>query len=156
MSWSTLNTRPYSDSVDKDYRVGQTSGNLLKLRDMGIPFPDQVIYRPYSIGYIRGDLSKVGDGVASIEWTWDVISIQELSMILNLWFTGVTDTSVDNVFIRSDVRTGDYPNPTAGFLDYDCTVWRPNLSGPEGSPIVKSSYGIQTVSLKFTNLVVVP
>ncbi len=136
-----------------DYRVGRTSAAMLHLRDLSVNAPDQVIFRPYAESYLRADDTRVGDGLATISWIWDVISIIELATILNIFFDNLTDTFAKNRFIRSDKRLGDFPSPEEGFFDFDVTVWRPEVFGPEGTPIARSAKAFQTVEINFTNLV---
>lgn len=148
------NTNPARDDIAYfDYRIGRASTTLLKLRDLSVNAPDQVIYRPFAESYLRADNTRVGDGVASISWIWDVISIIELSTVLNLFFDNLTDTFAENRFIRSDKRLGDFPSPQEGFFNFDVTVWRPEIFGPEGTPITRSAKAIQSVQITFTNLV---
>ena len=148
------NTNPISDpGAFFDYKVGRSSATLLSLRDLSVNPPDQVIYNPYSESYPRGDQSRVGDGAASISWTWDVISIIELSTLMDIFFDSLTTTSEDNRFIRSDKRLGNFPSPDDAFFDWDVTVWRPEVFGPEGIPIVRSAKTIQNVQIQFYNLV---
>lgn len=155
-SWSFPAPQFQKPTLYFDYRVGVTSSNMLRLRDMGIPAPDQVLYRPYAESYLRGDNSRVGDGEPMIEWVWDIKAIHELSKLVQMWFSTQTTTFADNVFIKSDLRDGQFPEPQLSFKVFDCTVWRPELFGPDGTPVARSSKAIQTVRFQFINLVEVP
>lgn len=156
MTHSLHLARPYRPTADKDYKLGTTANNVLRLRDLGVPSPDQVIYRPYAESYVRGDLSRVGDGVNSVEWTWDIISLIELEKMLSITFAGDRTLTFATCFINTDYRTGDMPNPVENFNLFSCIIWRPEIFGNEGTPVVRSAHGMQSVVLKFTELESVP
>ena len=147
------NIRPFAPTEEKDYKVGLSVAGLLRIRDLGISFPDQVIYQPYAESYTRSDDSKVGDGKAVITWTWDVMSLQEASTLFDIFFTSETDTYADDIYIRSDKRLAHKADPRQMFANFKATVIKPEVFGPDGTPISRSSYGIQTVRWTFTNLV---
>lgn len=155
MVWSRHVTHPVSPSEDKDYRVGRAAANLLHLRDLAVPAPDQVIYAPYAVSYVRADLARIGDGAERIEWIWDIAFIQELSALMRLFFAAVTDQYAHLRYIRSDKRLGDFASPAQAFYNFSCTVWRPEVFGPDGNPVARSAFSFQTVKFVFTNLVVV-
>jgi len=150
--------RPYEPSAEKDYRIGlsftsATNNALMRLRDLGVPPPDQVIYKPFTVFYTRGDLSRVGDGVPLIEWTWDVIALQEFSTLQKIiWVADTTTPYKANVYIRSDIRTGVYPSPVIGFRYFVATAWRPIVYGEEGHPVAKSAWSMETVKLTFAGV----
>ena len=125
---------------------------MMRLVDLGIPAPTQITYSPYAASYVRGDLARIGDGLASVSWVWDVISIPELATLMNIYFDAVTDTYAHDRYVRTDYRTGDYADPAAAFITRKCTVWRPRIFGPDGTPIATSTHGVQAVNLVFTNL----
>lgn len=153
-AWTLNVITPPSGVDDFDYRVSPTSvATLLRLRDLGISPPDQAIWFPYAESYIRGDNSRAGDGLPFVEWVWDVMDIQQAYTLMNMFFSTQTTTSTDNVFIRTDVRQGDSASPRNAFKNYECTVWRPEMFGPDGQPIVRSGKALQTVKFKFVNLV---
>ena len=153
MSWAQNVMHPDRSIDTKDYRISDDCAtNLLRLVDLGIPAPDQVIWRPFAESYVRADLSRVGDGSVQVEWVWDIMSVQELSTLMNMVFASHTHTYAEEVIIRTDIRTGDYADPCVAFANYCCTMWRPNLSGDDGTPVAKSAYAIQSVRILFTNL----
>ena len=136
-----------------DFKAGRTAATMLSLADLAVNAPDQPLYQPYSESYVRGDNSRAGDGVARVEWIWDVISVVELATLTGIFFIDETLHSVDNMFIRSDKRLGLKPGPVERFQDFQYTVWRPEIFGPEGTPIVRSVKSVQNVRFRFTNLV---
>lgn len=153
--WPLTTTKPIKDIEYKDYRIGRLSTRLLRLVDLGVPPPSQALYYPYTISYVRADLARIGDGVATIEWTWDVLDLRELAPLLDIFFDATTDTYAHLRYIRSDYRTGDFAGPAQSFANFKCTVWRPQVFGQDGEPVVNTNQAYQSVRLKFTNLVVV-
>ena len=132
---------------DTDFAIGNSAQYMLKLRLMNIPTPDQVIWRPGAITYVRADFSRVSDGYASIEWIWDSISSSSLSTLLS-FLNGAMSA---DVYIISDKRDGTKPNPTPSFALFGAKMWKPILSGEEGVPIVRTPYAYQTVKMQFMN-----
>lgn len=134
---------------DVDYGIGATQATVASLRMMNIPVPDQVTYAPASSYYVRGDGSRVGDGYVTVQWVWDVISIEKLSVLLS--FLGGGQWA--NVYIRTDIRDGTYPNPRSAFNTYTAIMLKPMFAGQEGVPIARSPYAVQTLPITFKNLV---
>jgi hypothetical protein len=137
-----------SNVADFQYKIGATEEELVSLHLLKIPWPDQVIYSAASVYYPRSDMSRVGDGYASVSWIWDVISRTALATLLQ--YVGGSSAVV---YIQTDVRDGTIAKPSAAFSKFRCTMWMPILSGEEGTPIARSALGIQTVQIKFVNLV---
>jgi len=131
------------------YSIGITPTDLLALRDMHIAPPDQVVYRPASIYYVRGDMSRVGDGFAMCEWIWDAISLSRLSTILEF----LDGDTYKDVYIVTDKRDGTFSNPDDSFALFYAKMWKPILSGEEGVSIARSPYALQTVKIQFVDLV---
>lgn len=134
---------------DSLYKIGLDPNNMASLRNLGIAAPDQVTYQPASVYTVRSDFSRVGDGFKAVNWIWDVISIENLSKLLK--FLAGQDYAA--VYIRTDMRDGTIISPANAFRVFSATMWKPLLSGQEGTPIVKSPYAMQTVKLQFVNLV---
>ena len=132
-----------------NYQLGLVPTQMATLRNMRIAPPDQVVYRPASVYYVRSDFSRVGDGFASVEWVWDTISIARLSKILEL----LGGQEYVYLYVVTDKRMGLTPNPKAQFALFSAIMWKPILSGEEGVPVAKSPYVMQTVKLQFINMV---
>ena len=135
--------------ADMEYGIGTTAAGIVALRLMYVPPPDQVIWKAAASYYARADLHRVGDGFASIEWIWDTISISRLSKILE--FLGTADSVA--LYVQSDKRDGTYPNPAAAFRVFSAIMWKPILSGQEGTPLARSPYVMQTVKITFINTI---
>lgn len=135
--------------ADTDYKIGSALSNLVPLRMMNISVPDQVTYRPASIYYVRADLTRIGDGFTSVTWVWDMMSYDRISKLLSFLSFG----DYGYVFIKTDIRDGTIAQPRNAFKVYNATMWKPILSGEEGVPVARSPYVLQTVQLKFVNLV---
>ena len=134
---------------DLNYAIGKLPNGLSDLRLMCVPYPDQIIFAPASVYYIRGDGSRVGDGYISVNWIWDVIAIQKLSPVLEY----LNGADWVDIYIRTDARDGTYPNPRSAMNVYWCKMWKPILSGKEGAPLARSPYALQTVAIQFKDLI---
>ena len=66
---------------DFQYALGVNPENLAELKKLRIPIPDQVVYAPASLYYVRTDGTRVGDGFATFSWIWDVISRENLAIL---------------------------------------------------------------------------
>jgi hypothetical protein len=137
---------------DTDFRIGLDVNALIRLDDLDIPIPDQPIFERASVYYKRADNSRVGDGFAYAAWIWDVISRASLSKLLE--FLGDDDdVESRSLYIKTDKRDAMSPNPRTNFGTYSAVMYRPILSGSEGTFIARSPYGIQSVRVQFQNLV---
>lgn len=136
-----------------DLQAGLTASTMMSLADLAISAPDQIIFKPFSDSYIRGDLTRVGDGASSIEWIWDVMAQVELATLNNIFFSTDTLTFKVLVNIRSPKRIGTKAGAAEQLQDFTATVWRPEVFGPEGTPVVRSVKATQAVMFQFTNLV---
>lgn len=130
---------------DFQYAIGDDPLNLASLRRMQIPIPDQVIYAPASIYYVRADGTRVGDGFATINWIWDVISRHRLASLLEL----MEGADFHYTYVKSDKRDGDYALPEEGYSVFYTIMYRPILSGQEGVPIARTANSYQSVKLQF-------
>ena len=130
---------------DFQYAIGDNPNNLSTLRRMGIPIPDQVIYSPASLYYVRSDGTRVGDGYQTVEWIWDVISRQKIAILLEI----MNGQDYHYTYVKSDRRDGDYALPEIGYSIWYAIMWRPILSGQEGVPIARSPVSYQSVRLQF-------
>lgn len=147
--------QPFPSGVDaKDYRFGMASDELLRLADMGIPAPDQPLYKPFQETVVRGNLTRVGVGVPSIDWVWDIISLAEINRIIALAFPSIT-TTYATVYIRTNYSTGDFGGPKSSFEYFSATLWRPYLAGQDGTPITRTNKAFQSLRLQFLNPAVV-
>lgn len=135
---------------DMQYAIGTDPNNLSLLRRIKVPYPDQTVFKPASVYYMRGDGTRVGDGYISTQWIWDVISLQKLSALLEY----LNGEDWVRVYIRTDRRDGTYYNPRTAFAVYYGIMLKPILSGNEGVPIARSPYALQTVSITFKNLLI--
>lgn len=135
--------------ADSDYKIGVSIAKLASLRNLGIAPPDQVTFRPASVYYIRSDLSRVGDGFSSVIWVWDIISSEKLSKLMSF----LNGADFVDLYIKTDLRDGTHAIPSNSFGIYSCKMWKPILSGEEGVPVARSPYALQTVQIKFVDLV---
>jgi len=137
-------------SLFDEYQIRRAADPaMVSFSRLGLPIPDQVLFRESGIAYIRADLSRVGDGYPSVTWVWDVLSRHNVYKFVSI-LDGETYASVR---IRTDKRDGEQGNPEASFTLYDAIMWKPILSGQEGTPIARSSLAFQTVSIEFRKLV---
>ena len=134
---------------DFDYAIGNSPSVLITLRSMRIPAPDQVVFRPYAILRPRADFSRVGDGFASFDWIYDISALSTLYKLL----TFLQGNESQQVYVRTDQRTADYPNPEPSFKLYQAIMWKPALSGSEGVWVARSPYAIQTPKISFVNAI---
>ena len=135
--------------VDSTYKIGRTLTSMMTLSSLDIAIPDQITYQPYTGVYIRGDLSRVGDGFPMVSWVWDVISASRLSKLLQ-FLDGETYKAV---YIRTDIRDATFAKPSESFKTFSAIMWKPLLYGEEGTPIARSIKSYQTVNVQFVGLV---
>lgn len=138
--------------ADSDYKIGLDRNNLVKLRDINISPPDQVTYRPASVYYVRSDLSRVGDGFATVVWVWDIMAVERMARLLSF----LNGADYADVYIKTDLRDGTIALPRNSFFVYSCKMWKPILSGEEGVPVARSPYALQTVQIKFVDVTIEP
>ena len=138
----------YERKADFQYALGVDPENIATLRRMMIPIPDQVIYSPASIYYVRSDQTRVGDGHANIAWIWDVISRDKLAVLLEPM--GGADYLY--TYVKSDKRDGEHALPEEGYSIFYAIMYRPILSGKEGTPIARSPKAYQSVKIQFVIL----
>ena len=136
-------------NLDSAYAIGLLTAEMVYLRQMNVPPPDQIVYKPAAVYYVRSDFSRVGDGFASVEWVWDTISISRLHNLLS--FLGTADYA--SLFVITDKRDGSYPNPRTSFGMFSATMWKPIITGEEGVFVARSPYVVQTVKIQFVNMV---
>ena len=134
-----------SDKKENKYAIGTDPNNLPTLRRMEIPMPDQVVYAPASVYYVRSDGTRVGDGYAVVSWIYDIISIDRLAALLEV----MDGEDSAYLYITTDRRDGDVSLPEEGFHMYYAIMWRPMLSGSEGVPVARSSKAFQSVKIHF-------
>jgi hypothetical protein len=135
--------------ADFEYRIGYAADNTISLDSMGLAPPDQVVYRPATLYYVRGDFTRVGDGFAAADWVWDTIGLSKLSLLLSF----LADEDSAEVYIQTDKREGLSPNPKASFGIFRCIMWKPILSGEDGVHVVRTPYVLQTVRVQFRRLI---
>ena len=140
---------PQGYIADTDYRIGLVADTLVKLRDMNISPPDQVVFQPAAKYRVRGDLTRVGVGYATVHWIWDVASLERLANLLE--FLDGEDSA--DVYIYTDRRDGRTHAPAEAFNVYSAKMWWPLLYGDEGVPIARSPYAFQTIDIQFKNVV---
>lgn len=135
--------------ADTDYRIGRTADDLVKLKDLDISVPDQVLFQPAASYHVRGNLTRVGVGAATVLWVWDMISLYKLAGLLE--FLDGEDNA--DVYIFTDRRDGRYHNPSEAFSTYSALMWWPLVFGQEGVPVARSPYVMQTVKIQFKNAI---
>lgn len=139
--------------LQNEYQIRRsTDPAMMSFTRLELPLPDQVVYRTASAYYVRADQSRVGDGYPTLLWVWDVLSIRKLSILLSL----LDGAEYANVRVRSEAKDGTQPNPYASFVTFDGVMLKPIVSGDEGLPIARSHNAMQTVSVQFRKLEVVP
>jgi len=131
--------------ADTDYRIGDAADTLVRLKDLGISAPDQVVFQPAAMYYVRGDLARVGDGHITAVWVWDMISNWKLANLLEY----LNGEDYADVYIYTDRRDGTYHQPSQAFATYSVRMWKPLIYGPEGIPLARSPYIKQTVRITF-------
>lgn len=134
---------------DIGYQIGLAPTEMTTLKNLGVPPPDQVVYKPSGIYYVRSDFHRVGDGYASCEWTWDVISLARLYKLVDF----LDGEESANIYIVTDKRDATFPNPEASFGLFSAIMWKPVITGEEGVFVAKSPYAIQTVKVQFVYMV---
>ena len=130
---------------DFQYALGVTPGSIAELKKLKVPIPDQVVYSPASLYYVRTDGTRVGDGFAMLSWIWDVISRENLAILLEP--LGGVDYAY--VYVKSDKRDGNHALPEEGYSVFYAIMWRPILAGTEGVPIARSSVSYQSVRVQY-------
>lgn len=135
--------------TDFDYQIGDTPTQMVTLRQLGIAPPDQVVFKPSTTYYARADFQRVGDGFASCDWIWDIISLSRLSNLLS-FLNGQESASL---YIATDKRDGTHPNPKTSFAVFSAIMWKPIITGEEGVHVAKSPYALQTVKVQFVYMV---
>ena len=131
--------------LDFQYAIGDDPNNLSPLRRLKIPIPDQVVYSPSSLYYVRADGTRVGDGFGTINWIWDVISRENLAIFLEV----MGGADFHYTYVKSDKRDGEHALPEEGYSVFYVIMWRPILSGTEGVPIARSPKSYQSVRVQF-------
>lgn len=137
-------------SLFDEYQIRRSSDpDMMSFARLDIPIPDQVVYHEYAVVYQRADHSRVGDGYPTLTWTWDVLSRERLATLLSV----LDGEDYADVRIRTDARDGEESNAFSSFKTFDAVMWKPILSGKEGTPIARSSRAFQTVTVTFRKLV---
>jgi hypothetical protein len=134
---------------DTLYKIGTDPVHMPSLKQLGIAAPDQVTFQAASTYYVRGDMSRIGDGYALASWIWDIMSIERLSKLTSL----LSGADYVNLYIRTDVRDGTHASAADAFKVYSAMLWKPLLFGEDGNPVVRTPYAMQSVKLQFVNLV---
>lgn len=134
---------------DSNFAIGTSPAALITLRQLNISVPDQATFQRASVYYTAADMSRVGDGFPVASWIWDVISLVRLSSLLS--FLDGKDSNT--VYIRTDERDALNALPRNSFKVYQAIMWKPILSGQEGTPIVRTPYAIQSVQIRFVGMV---
>lgn len=130
---------------DFQYALGVDPENIVELKKLKIPIPDQVTYAPASLYYVRADGTRVGDGYATFSWIWDVISRENLAILLE----PLEGAEYTYIYAKTDRRDGEYALPEEGYSVFYTIMWRPILMGREGVPIARSPKAYQSVRLQF-------
>lgn len=76
-----------------ELEIGATLGDLLNLRMRGLPDVTSWTFAPYSRTEVRGDGRSVGFGFAQASWNWEILSQDQLNVLLS-FFATETDASV--------------------------------------------------------------
>lgn len=138
-----------SFSTDMDFKIGLTASRMFTLRDMKIPPPDQAPYKPGAVLNVRLDYSRVWDGYASFDWVWDTIALSSIYKLIEL----LNGAESGNVYVVTPKRITNYPNPQVSLGLFSAVMWKPDVSGEEGTFVVKSPYALQTVKVPFVKAV---
>ena len=113
---------------DTDFKISLDIDALISLRDIRIPPPDTVVWRPSAIHYIRSDFTRVSDGFASAQWIWDTISISRLSNLLSF----LAGEEFASVYVQTHKNDGTYPAPELQFGVFSAIMWKPIIGGDDG------------------------
>lgn len=143
---------PRRELQDADYKIGLSVDALLPLRRLGVPDPDVPVGSEAAVYYARADGSRVGDGFTSVSWVYDVIS--RVSLYRLMQFLSGEDYAY--VYVKTDIRDGENALPRQDFAVYYGIMYKPILSGQEGSPIARSAGAYQSVKIQFVDLVLQP
>lgn len=136
-------------NIVEEYKIRRsTDPDLMSFERLKLPPPDQVVFREYGLVYVRADHSRVGDGYPSLTWVYDVISRANLYKFVAL--LGGEDYA--SVRIRTDTRDAEHAGVETSFKIFDAVMWKPVLSGQEGTSIARSDLAFQTVSINFRKL----
>ena len=137
--------------LDWRYKVGRTTNNLLRLSDLHIPSPDQVVCSPWQKDELRGDLSYGGRGYKSFKWVWDLLSAAEMKLLNNIFF--LDESAVNgHGYIYTSVDDGWYPNAGSSFHTFEVNVKRPKLDSQDGQRVARSSNVYSSVAYTFVVL----
>lgn len=138
---------------DVNYAIGTSVTNLLSLRQLAVPIPDNVVYDSASVRYALANGAQIADGYSYTDWIWDIISLPHVQTLLE--FLG-SDTAQykSNIYIRTDRRDGNYTNPASSYEVFSSIMLRPALSGQSGVFVARSPYNVQNFKIRFVNLVV--
>ena len=136
---------------DDEYALGASVATMASLRLMDVAAPDQIVWRDAAVFYPRSDMSRVGDGLPSFDWIWDVISISRLAAITSL----ISGAESGHIYVHTNRRIGTAPNLAAEFGVYYAMMYKPVLSGQEGVSVARATISLQTVKLTFVNAVAV-
>lgn len=140
--------------ADTDYCVGLVAAAMFPLRNFGLPVP-RVMYRPFQVLYVRGDITREGDGPISVEWVWDTAHVERVSSLIRFLFSDNENTQyVENIFVRTDKRLGHHARPSLAFATFQAIVWRPLLDGTDGA--YENPYQLSATRLIFKNMVEQP
>lgn len=143
---------PQRELSDRDYQIGTDVTAMLPLRRLGVPAPDVPVGSTAAVYYTRADGTRIGDGFTSVAWVYDIISRTALSRLMK--FLGNSDWA--RVYIKTDIRDGNEALPRNAFGVYYGIMYRPILTGEEGSPIAGSMGAFQSVKIQFVDLVYQP
>lgn len=143
----------YSDHTwneDTQYALCPASADdVIRLQDMDVPKPDNSVIG-FPVYRVRADLTRVADGHLQCSWIWNTIARTSLYKLLAA--VGITGaTTYAHVKIYTDDRSGTTPSPE--FKLYTAVMYAPNLTGDDGSMIVKSPYMLQSTRVIFNKLV---
>lgn len=136
--------------ADTNYGVGLELDAIIRIRDFGLAVPT-VDYRPFQAVYSRGDITRAGDGPASVAWIWDVLYLEKVGSLIRYLFSGEDEQSAA-CYIRTDKRVGYYGLPSQAFAVFSAIAWRPLLYGPDGSYADDTPYQVNALRLMFKNL----
>lgn len=134
---------------DHHYMLGTSQTTMASLQQLRIPLPDTVTGAKASTFYIRTDMHRVGDGFAYFSWVWDIISREALSVIYSM----LGDADSVTVYVRTNIQDSVSPSPSLDFHTYSAIMYRPIMTGDDGTPVARSQYSYQSLKLQFVDAV---
>lgn len=132
----------------QSFGIGTSSVNIIELRNMGIPVPDEWSFVPYSRVETCGDGTRKGFGTGVATWKWDILTQLHVNKLLD-YITG--DEASAALYISTATDRG---GSAQTFDDYSAIFDR--ITDGQGKtlfPRTSRPVVYQNVTASFTHLV---